>query len=339
MADNEKPSRAADQVRRLAAEGGLVRYFHKASNDERRLLWAGATEIAGPLVFLRVTRPIEHKRGHHQCATGVRRLSSDCVDRYHDDVESTVRYLFAFATAPIDNLEGWLTVRVGKATVDGHRRRRGQRGAQQRPRVAAWLVDALDGDVWLVALAKAILEWVGTDTALGVLWPLGAWTEQRAVVTGDHTVGESVVAAEIETVLTAMRQRPAWYDKYVDQPMGRKQAPVWFPSRDVDGGYAEPEPFTPVAPYEQDDALLQELAAVALDVITQRVDRGDDPRAVVAEVVTTVFGTLPTVAGLDRLPGEEPAGAELVAALIEDPQRREQIVTRVVAWLDEHRRR
>lgn len=340
MVDNKKSSRAADHVRRLAGDGELACYFEKASEEERRWLWAGATETVWPLVFLRVTRPVERRRGHHLCAAGVQRLTPDCLDRFHDDVEAVLRYLFAYATAPIDNLEGWLTARLTKATVDGHRRRRGHRGAPQRPRVATWLVDALDGDVWLVALAKAILDWVGNDMTAGAsLWPLGAWTEQRAIVTGDHGAGESVVAAEVQVVLTAMRSRPAWYDKNVERPLGRKQVPVWFPARGVDGGHVEPEPLVLVASYERDEAVLQELAALAIDVITRRVDRGEEPRVVAAEVLTVVFGSRADAGDLDRLPGEDQTGADLAADLIDDPQRLERVIATVVGLLGERRRR
>lgn len=340
MADNENPSRAADHVRRLTGEGELVNYFEKASGEERRRLWAGATEIVWPLVFLRVTRQVERNRGHHQCAAGVQRLASDCLDRFHDDVEAAVRYLFAYATAPVDNLEGWLTVRLRQATVDGHRRRRGERGAPQRPRVATWLAQALDRDVWLVALAKAILDWVGTDATAGAsLWPLAAWTEQRGIVTGDHTAGESVVAAEIEMVLAAMRHRPAWHDKYVERPLGRKQAPVWFPSRGVDGGHADPEPLALVTPYDRDEALLQELAARAIDVITRRAERGEELRHVVPEVLAVVFGTLPAAGDLEQMPGEDPGGLNLAADLIGDPKRLDRVVATVIDLLDERRRR
>jgi hypothetical protein len=339
--DKEKPSRAAEQVRRLAAEGKLVRHFADAPDDERRRLRAGAVEIVWPLVFLRVTRPVERRRGHYQCAAGVEWLAPDCLDRFHDDVEATLYHLFAYADAPIENLEGWLTSRIRQATVDGHRRRRGERGAPQRPRVPAWLVDALEADAWLVKLATAILDWVGTDTTAGAsLWPLTAWTDQRGIVTGDHTAGESVVAAEIEVVLAAMRRRPAWYDKYVEGPLGRKQAPVWFLPRGVDGGHAEPEQLAPVAPYERDESLLQELAALAIDVITHRVNRGEDPCQVAAEVLAVVFGSPPPASqDLDRLPGDETAGTGLAADLIGDPQRLDCIVATVVELLNERNRR
>ena len=141
----------------------------------------GAAEIAAPLVFLRVTRPMERRRGHHRCAAGLGQLAHDCLDRFHDDVDAVLHDLFAHADLPIGNLEGWLTMRMPRATVDGYRRRRGERGAPQRPRVPVWLATELGDEAWLVELAKAILDWAGTDaTAGGSLWPLTAWAERRS---------------------------------------------------------------------------------------------------------------------------------------------------------------
>jgi hypothetical protein len=329
VADFEKPSPAADLVRNLTADGRLVSYFREASDSERRRLRAGAAEIVGPLVFLRVTRPVERGRGHRRCASGVQRLAPECLDRFHDDTDAVLDYLFGHADVPIANLEGWLSVRLQKATVDAHRRRRGQRGAPQRPRVPAWLAGALGHDPWLVELAKAILDWVGVETTAGLsLWPVTAWTELRSAVTGDHIVGEATVAAEIEVVLTAMRRRPTWYEKTIERPLGRKQAPVWFPSHGTADGYAEP--LALVAPHERDEALLTELAALAIDVMARRIDDGEEPVQVVREVLGTVFGALPASHHLDRSPGDNPAGPELAAALISDPARLERIVATVV---------
>ncbi|WFE62967.1 hypothetical protein [Micromonospora sp. WMMD714] len=330
---------AADTVRELARQGLLARHFREASAEERRWLRAGAGEIAWPLVYLRVTRPVEHKRGHHHCAAGLHRLEPDCLERFHDDLDAVLDDLFVRAERPITNLEGWLTVQLPRATVDGHRRRRGRRGAAQRPRVPNWLAEALDRNTWLVELAKSVLDWVGVEaTVSGGLWPLTAWTERRVVVTGDHTAGEAVVAAEIEVVLTAMRRRATWYERNVERPLGHKQAPVHSPVGDPSGGYAEPEPLALVPRHEIDDALLLELADRAITLMERRVAAGEEIHTVVAEVVGVVFGAIPASYGLDRDPGHDPVDAEQVAALVGDPERLASITTTVVELLGRRNR-
>lgn len=328
-----RPSAMADEVRRLAREGLLVKDFRTADDSRRRRLRAGAGEIAGPLLFLRLTRAIERGHGHHRCATGLHRLAPNCLDRYHDDLESVLDHLFTYADKPIAGLEGWLTSRLRQAAVDGYRRRRGARGALQRPRPPVWLTGALRHDAWLVELATAILEWVGHDATAGVsLWPLGVWAERRAAHTGDHAAGEAVVAHEVELVLTTMRRRPTWYDKYVERPLGHKQAPVWSPSRTTDGSLADPEPVS-APPDEVDEALLRQLASIAIDAMSARLELGQEPAVVVAEVLQVVFGSMPDALGPDRAPGPGQAGPDRVLALIGEPEQLDRIVTAVLRVL------
>jgi hypothetical protein len=309
-----------------------VAHVWEASPEERRALRAEAAEIAGPIVFRRITRPMELRRRHPACAAGVRHLAPGCVDRYHDDVDAVLDDLFTHGDRPIANLEGWITTRLRRATVEGHRRRRGEQGAQQRPRPPAWLITALGRDPWLVELAKAVLEWAGAEATAGrSLWPLTAWAARRTTVTGDTEAGEAVVAAEVETVLAAMRRRGAWYEKNVERPLGRKQAPVWFPVRADD---AEPEPLALVDPHERDDAELRELAARAIDLIAARVARGEKPSDVVPETLTAVFGEIPASHGMDRAPGTG-GDADEVVALIGQPARLRRIIAAVVRLLDD----
>jgi hypothetical protein len=318
-------------IRRLAGAGQLVSQFRQASREERRVLRSAMAEIAGPIVFRSITRPMERRRRHQACAAGIPHMAADCLDRYHDDVDAVLDDLFAHADRPIGNLEGWITARLRRATVDAYRRRRGERGAQQRPRPPAWLTARLGDDPWLVELAKAILEWAGTEATAGrSLWPLAAWAGRRTAVTGDHEAGDAVVAAEVETVLAAMRRRRAWYEKNVERPLGRKPAPVWLPVRPGD---AEPEPLALVAPHERDDAELRELAARAIDLIAVRVARGEKPADVVPEILTTVFGEVPVSRGLDREPGADRGGPDEVVALIGDPARLRRIIAVVVRLL------
>ncbi|MFI5707058.1 hypothetical protein [Kribbella sp. NPDC051620] len=329
----QEPSAIANEVRRLAGAGELAKRFRDASADEQRRLRAGAGEIVAPLVYERVTRPVERIRRHYQCAAKLERMLPDCLDHFHDDVEAVLDDLLTYADLPIATLEGWLTSRLRRATIDRHRRRRGERGAQQRPRVPGWLADALERDAWLMELAKAILEWVGTDSTAGsALWPLIAFTERRARHTGDHTVGEAVVAAEVEVVLAAMRRRPAWYDKYVERPFGRKQAQVWYPSQSSTDGHFEPTPLELVEPDERDEAVLHELANVSIEVMIARIDGGEDATVVITDVLGTVFGSLPAPHDLERMPADE-GGLHQAAALIDDPVELERIVAAVLDLL------
>lgn len=334
MVGTKKQHTAAEEVRELARQGRLAQYFREASAANRRQLRAGAFEIAWPLVFQRITRPVERRRGHHVCAVAMQRLAPDCLDHFHDDVDSVLDDLFAHADVPIENLEGWLTMRMRRATVDGYRRRRGRRGAPQRPRVPSWLAEALGGDAWLVELAKAILDWAGTEATAGnSLWPLAAWSQRRVAARNDHSAGESVVAAEVEAVLAAMRRRATWYEKNVERPLGRKQAPVHCPSRTSSGGHAEPEPLVLVERHEKDDALLLELASRAIALMERRVAAGEDVHVVATEVLEAVFGAVPVSHDLDCLPGHEPAGPDQVVALISDPERLRRVVASVVGLL------
>jgi hypothetical protein len=310
-------------IRSLAEAGQLVTRYREASPAERRMLRAAAAEIAGHIVFNRVTKPMEHRRRHPACASGLRHMAPDCLDRYHDDVDAVLDDLFAHAGQPIANLEGWITARLRRSTVDAHRRRRGERGAQQRPRPPAWLIAEFGGDPWRVELARSILEWVGVEATAGrSIWPLTAWTERRIAVTG--------VAVEVEAVLAAMRRRRGWYEKNVERPLGRKEAAVWFPAGAQD---SEPESLALVAPHERDDAELQALAARAIELIAARMADDEKAADVVPEVLTAVFGELPAAHGLDRAPGADRGGPEEVLALIGEPARLRRIIATVVRLL------
>lgn len=336
MSDNEKPSAEAAEVRRLAGEGMLARRYLDGSEAQRRRLRAGAGEISAPLVFRRMTRPHELRRGHYRCAAGLQQLAPDCLDRFHLDLDAVLEDLFSHADLAIDNLEGWLTMRMNRAVVDAYRHRRGARGAAQRPRVPGWLKDALGNDPWLIELARLVMEWVGIDaTAGGSLWPLTAWAERRAVLTGVHSSDEAAVAKDVETVLAAMRRRPTWYQNTIERPLGHKPAPVWFPAPTDTGAIAEPEPLDLNPQHERDDALLQELATTAIELITRRIDRGEDPAVVVPDVLVTVFGAVPASYGLDRSPTAIDAGPdpEQVTVLIADSARLDLVIATVLSLM------
>jgi hypothetical protein len=299
-------------------------------------LRGAAYAIAWPLVYDRHTRALERRKGHRQCATSVDRLATDCLDGFQDDVEAVVDDLFAHANRPIVNLEGWLVSRLTAATIDGYRRRRGSAGAQQRPRVPAWLALRLESDPWLVTLAMHILDWVGVAATAGYdTWPTAEWAVLRAAVTGNCDHGEELVAREIEMVLTAMRDgRPDWYQRYVERPLGRKQSPV--EPGPVSPASGEPRPaLLTVTRDERDDARLRLLAGVALDLIERRLDAGDDPRVVVPEVVGELFLGRAVIADeLDLTPCDPGSDrADSLSAALVDPIRARRIVGDVLAIL------
>jgi hypothetical protein len=181
----------ADEVRNLARRGMLAETVAKATVPERLRLTGGTYDIAWPVVFSRLTQGLERRRGHASCATSVRHLADDCLDRFEDDVEAVVHDVIRFARRPIENLEAWIASRIKTATVDGYRRRRGEIGALQRPRPPAWLMQALDGDAWLVDLATQILGWVGNPATAGAeLWPTESWAVRRCQHTGDWSTND-----------------------------------------------------------------------------------------------------------------------------------------------------
>ncbi|GID32017.1 hypothetical protein [Paractinoplanes brasiliensis] len=318
---------AADEVRLLAREGRLAEEFRTAGPARRRRLWSGAAEIAAPLLFLRLTRPLERRRGHYRCAAGLHGLAAECLDAYHDDLEALVDHLLTRAGSPVRNLEGWLTKRLHPATVDGNRKRRGRRGAAQRPRAPKWLADELAHDSRRVGLAVAILDWAGSEATAGFsLWPLAAWADRLG------TTSEAVAAREVETVLTAMRRRPRWYSKNVERPMEHKQPPVWIPARGAANTHAEPDPVV-VAAHEHADAQLRELAARAVEILNDRLAEGSDPAVLVPAVLRAVFGSTPPSDGLDRTPDADETGAEQVLTLLGDPARLDRVVAAVTALL------
>ncbi|MEU1684778.1 hypothetical protein [Micromonospora sp. NPDC005707] len=281
-----------------------------------------------------MTRPMERRRGHWACATSVRMLTDDCLDRHHDDVEAVVVDLLANARVPIIDVERWLSARLTAATVDGHRRRRGGRGALQRPRVPAWLASELGDDPWLTDLAVQILTWVGVPATAGTeLWPLDSWAQRRETVTGDRTGDDCpALSREIERVLAAMRRRPRWYADYVERPLGRKHVPVLaVPGDEV----ADPRPLVLVGPEERDEARLADLASAAVDAISRGLRGGADPYGTVVQVLGVVFGAGTGSEEIDRAPGGAAAVEERVSVLLSDDAAVRRIVDEVLRIIAE----
>jgi hypothetical protein len=324
---------AVEHVRTLARAGELATCAATATDDERRHLTAAVYQLTWPVVFEQLTRRIEIQRGHPACASSLRQMTADCLDKFEDDVEAVVFYVLKYATMAISDLEAWTCSRLTPATVDAHRRRRGARGALQRPRLPRWLADALGHDRWLTELATEILVWVGVTTTAGTcLWPLDSWTLRRAVTTGDwRGTDQATVAEEVEYVLRVMRQRPAWYASYVECPLGHKQPAVHSaPPGDGDRG-VEPTPLALVERHEVEDARLRDLAASAVEAIGARIAGGEPAPAVVVDVLTVAFG------GSDDLDLLNTGGADAdtALALLGDPQVVERVAAAVRSIIEE----
>jgi hypothetical protein len=329
-----------EEVRELARHGVLAKVMSAATGADRMRLTGAAYDIAWPVVFNRLTHGMELRRGHLTCARSVRHLTDDCLDRFEDDVEAVVDDIERRADRPIANLEAWIASRLTAATVDAHRRRRGERGALQRPRLPRWLTDGLadsnpQGGGWLVALATNLLVWVGTPTTAGAdVWPLESWAQQRERWPDPPAHG---IERDVETVLDVMRTRPAWFDRYVERPLGRKQPPVAGPLVATDGSTVERPPLSLVDRDDADDASLHVLASRATDEIRCRLRRGERPERVVMSVIWRHFGAEDVTRGLDRTPHEAPRHDEWLATVLRDPARRARVVRAVLAIVDHPR--
>jgi hypothetical protein len=316
----------AREIRALAAEGRLSTVAAASTPQWRTAIRGAVFALSWPVVFANLTRRVELKRGHPACAASVSGLAPDCLDRFYDDVESVVADLLEHATVPIRNLEAWIASRLNASTVDGHRRRRGELGALQRPRLPRWLGDLLDDDPWLCDLAIQILQWVGIRVTAGSqLWPLDAWAMRRAAVSGDSYASDAAqVARDVETVLAAMRTRPKWYADYVERPLGHKQPPVAHADDPYDLATLQLGD-----PAGADDQHLAELAAQALRAIRIRLRGDEEPAAAVLDVLRTVFGAAVGSHDLDRPPHGSPDYERCVAAALGDPRQADRVVAAV----------
>jgi hypothetical protein len=324
------PRSAVDRVRDLGRQGLLSATYAAAPATERACLTGGGYEIAWRVVYERLTRRFEYKRGHRRCAVGIDHLEPACLDNFHTAVEAVLADLFRYARVPIHNLEGWITRRLVAATVNDHRRMRGERGALQRPRLPRWLVKELPDSPWFRVLAVEVLVWVGVPNSAGTgVWPLDAWTERRAAITGDPRSSEADTVRDLHTVLAVMRHKRDWYDQYVERPLSHKE-PSTVPLEVGDRPYE-------VAAERSDDgeARLLDLAALALEAIQARLAAGDDPASAVETVLRTAFGTGTDVTDLDHAPGAGPSEDERLRALLADKASLDDLVRRVLAIVSE----
>ena len=320
----------ASSLRNLAASGELRR---AADSGEALRLRSEAFGVVLPLVWERHARPLERRKGHRHCAAGICFLEPECVDGFTDDVESVVTALLAYRR-PIANLEGWITVRMANAIKDGYRMRRSRdMGAQQRVRVPVRLAARLGNDPWMVALADRVLQWVGVRRTAGTqLWPLGAWAEDRAALLGPacaSPAGEAV-EADLAVVLRTMREwDAAWYAGYVEQPLGRKWAPVAaVAEHDPDRGAAGEAAHLELVPrYERDDARLAEAAAACLAAIGRGVAEGGEPRQIVTEALIASFLSVGSLCEeCDRAPHGEGDFGAVVATVLADPDALDRVI-------------
>lgn len=323
-------------VRELAEQGVLAAYYEEASEQERRRLRIDAYQLLHMIVFLQLTRRVEKHRGHRECAASITGLRPDCLDRFHDDMDAVLDDLFRNARVPIWNLEGWVSRRLGKATVDGYRRRRGARGALQRPRIPRWLAQQLHDDQRLMTLAIAMLEWVGQEATAGLYdWPVEVWSESRIAECGDYDSARRSVEQDIATVIAAMMTHPDWCADYVDRPMGQKRFPLAKSYRDTSDEPA-PDPGRPLMDaLAADDARRTELATLAIEAIRARVDRGEDAPAAVLGVISTIFGSGTGSESIDRLPGEDSGDDVQVAFRLADRETVDRLVAVVLKILEE----
>ncbi|MCG8925146.1 hypothetical protein [Lentzea sp. CC55] len=278
------PSQDTSTLITLARRGLLASAFATADVLSRRSMLRELYSITWPIVFTKITRPAERKRGHQRCAKAFANLMPECADRFHDDVAAVVQEIVRRADRPIAGLEAWIASMARSATVDAHRRRRGDLGALQRPRLPQWLARELGGDEWLGRLAVHVLEWVGVPATAGTgLWPLDSWTDLRAEVRCDwQRSSPELVAEEVEVVLAAMRTRPAWYADHVERPLGCKESPT----------ATSPGPLPAlvlVDEHETTDSRLTAAARLAMHQIVSRIGRGEVPEIVVHDVVRTLF--------------------------------------------------
>lgn len=322
----QRDGQATDQerLRRHAGRGELGRL----PEAERAALRPAAFALAHHIVYDVVTRRVARSRGHGCCALDLRHLGECCLDGFHNDLEAVVEVLLS-STQRITDLERWLAGRATNAAVDGYRRRRGENGALQRPRMTKWLERGLGADPWLSRLALKILGWVGTPAGVGAtFWPLDAWAGERAAFTGDHRASTPArVLDEVNQVLAVMRRRPEWFRDHVRNPLDKKVTPVaGAPGERRD----EPRPLLPVEPGETDEDWATDLAAVAVEAIRAGLGRGEDTTSTVVTVLTKLFVSGTGAEEIGRAPGAGSAAAERLSALLGDPATLSVLVQRVL---------
>lgn len=319
-------------LRLLAASGELWHVGMTEAAEVPRLR-SEAFEIALPLIWERHTRPLEMRKGHRRCATAISALPPECLDGFTDDLEAVVTALLGYRR-PIASLEGWITMRMANAIKDGHRARRAKEmGAQQRVRVPSGLAARLGGDPWLLALAERMLQWTGVRQAAGSdLWPIGQWTEDRATIT---RVSEGVavvsVADEVAAVLAAMKAwDEAWFDKYVERPLGRKWAPPTMGWPDEATSAPDSSLLDLVPEYERAEMRLIDSAAACLDAIRLALKKDCDPCEAVVNALGVTYLVDWKLTDLEQVPSASYDVGDTISDIMTDQGTLDRITAEVL---------
>ncbi len=334
-----------DLLRTLAADGELGRTFREAPSEVRVQLTSAAYTIIWPVVYTRLTKGIERRRGHYGCAKSVNLLMDECLDRFYDDVEAAIDDLLKYDKSSIRDVEAWVASRLKVSTIDGYRRRRGHRGALQKPRVPVWLNTLLGGDPWLLELAREMLIWVGQEATAGLeVWPLDEWTVRRCQQVPGTVPGDcSAVRRDVETVRTAMRRREAWYEDYVERPLGRKRTRVVTVAEPAGDTTVDLAPLLLITRADVNDGHLADLADRALTDIHARLEDGELSDDAIIEIIDRLFGgdcvdaSTGKFAGhdLDYAPHASPTHDNYVRLLIADQAKRNHIIAAVLQIVGE----
>ena len=314
------------EISLLAAAGaGTLREFIAQEPESGN---AVLYRIVSDLVYERVTRPIERRRGHWSCLASVYHLEPECHDRHQDDVLAVRAFAVRHSDRPIANLPGWLASRLKPICVDAHRARRGDRGALQRPRLPRWLIEELGSDEWLCWLAMGVLTWVGVLAAVpGGLWPLEAWAQYRTQTTG-FPCSEWAVARDVERVCAAIRARPDYYERYVELPLGRKSAPVVTPRCAERGAELELRPLALAASGQSAEVWLHEAA------VRVRVAADEELRSACISVLSEVFESGTGGEEMDCVPGAAPDVTAALELRLAGPATVDRIVDALFGLLE-----
>lgn len=319
-----------------AREGRLAEFVATRSECGMAALFGFVEGV----VYQNLSRPRELNRGHCRCAIRASRMDPECHDQHQDEVVAAFEYVLAYVREHegerIKNLGGWLTSRLNFISIDAYRRRRVEVGAQARPRLPKWLIAELGADPWSMRLALGILDWVGVPmTAGSQVWPLAAWAALRAQTLGGPELSEPAMLAEVDQVIAAMRVRPKWHEKYVERPLGRKQAAL----ASAHGTRADDDRdfICPSGPDAAIEASLTELAATAIEAIAALTSEGAPVRETVADVLGRLFGADEVLPEVDMAPddGQSPDSRELAVRLILDPEVLDRVVDAVVRIMAE----
>jgi hypothetical protein len=314
------------RVRAAMASGRLRELLDAATAGELAALYA----IVYDLVYT-VSQKRERSRGHSDCAASPERMRPECHDQLLDNVETMLADLCRHADVPVANAEGWLRSRFNAVTIDANRRRRGRIGALQRPRMPQWLARLLPTE-WLRRLALEIMIWVGVPQPAGLnLWPLNAWANLRDQITGTTGSNDNAVAADIETVLDAMRTNATWFEKFIERPFGHKHAGVVPAQRSEQ----QPDHLDLVPADERVDALLHEFAAAAVNEIADAVAAGGDLHTAVVAAITRAFAGGSGSEGLADVPHAGTDHAELVELLLANEENVRRIAKTVLEIIRE----